>query len=102
MTLQTITLHLDGITAADYLAWVRDAEPPARALGLRAISIDADPLGSTISATLEWDRPAPPVQVAAAAAGLPITADVQRVTGGALRRPKPARVHAPRPERLAA
>jgi hypothetical protein len=80
MILQTITLHLEGITAADYLAWVRDPEPAPLGAGLRSVRIDADPLGSTVHATLGWDRPAPAPHLAAAAAGLPLSADVGAVT----------------------
>jgi hypothetical protein len=75
MTLQTITLHLDGITAADYLAWVRDAEPVALGRGLRSVSVDAEPLGATVTAKLAWDGSAPPLPLAARAAGLPVTAE---------------------------
>ena len=77
MALQTLTLELDGITAGDYLTWCRDPEPPALDYGLRSISIDADSLGDTITAVLDWDRPAPPARIAAEAAGLPPTADVR-------------------------
>jgi hypothetical protein len=48
--LQTLILRLDGITAGDHLTWCRDPDPPAFDYGLRSISIDADPLGDTISA----------------------------------------------------
>jgi hypothetical protein len=61
MSLQILTLELDGITASDYLQWCRDPEPPALDRGLRSISIEADPLGDTITAILDWDRPAPAV-----------------------------------------
>jgi hypothetical protein len=77
--LQTLILRLDGITAGDYLTWCRDPDPPAFDYGLRSISIDADPLGDTISAVLEWDRPVPPPRAAATIAGLPLTADVQAI-----------------------
>jgi len=81
MTHQTITLHLDGITAGDYLAWVRDPEPPASEL--RAVALEADPLGDTVVATLAWAGVAPAPHVAAAAAGLPLSADVSAVTATA-------------------
>ena len=80
MTLQTITLHLDGITAGDYLAWVRDPDTPGLDAGLRTVSIVADPLGSTIDATLAWRRRPPGPLAAAAAAGLPLTENVRTVT----------------------
>lgn len=75
--LQTLTLKLDGITAGDYLAWCRDPDPPALDLGLRSISIDADPLGDTITATLDWCLPPPALQAAATAAGLPLPSGAQ-------------------------
>jgi hypothetical protein len=76
MPLQTLTLKLDGITAGDYLTWCRDPEPPALDFALRSISIDADPLGDTITAVLDPDQ-SPPLPAAAAAAGLPLSAGVQ-------------------------
>jgi hypothetical protein len=85
MPLQILTLKLSDITAGDYLTWCRDPEPPALDFGLRSISIDADPLGDTITAVLDWDRPLPPFAAAATAAGLPLLAGVQvkqLLTGG--------------------
>jgi hypothetical protein len=79
MSLQTLILRLDGITAGDYLTWCRDPDPPAFDYGLQSISIDADPLGDTISAVIAWDRPVPPPHAAAALAGLPLTADVRAI-----------------------
>ena len=60
MPLQILTLKLDGITAGDYLTWCRDPEPPALDFALRSISIDADPLGDTITANLDWNQPPAP------------------------------------------
>jgi hypothetical protein len=77
MALQTLTLELDGITAGDYLTWCRDPEPPALDFALRSISIDAEPLGDTITAILDWSHSPPPVAVAAGAAGLPLSAGVK-------------------------
>jgi hypothetical protein len=77
---QVLTLKLDGITAGDYLAWVRDPEPAGLDLGLHSMEVRADPLGSTIEAILWWSIPAPSPAVAARAAGLPITSDVVEVT----------------------
>jgi hypothetical protein len=94
MILQTITIHLDGITAADYLAWVREPEPAPFPAGLRSVRIDADPLGSTVEATLAWERPAPAPHLAAAAAGLPVSADVAAVTAGSVVRSLPERLAA--------
>ena len=76
MPLQTLTLKLDGITAGDYLTWCRDPDPPALDFALRSISIDADPLGDTITASLDWAESLLPASAAAAAAGLPLTAGV--------------------------
>lgn len=53
MSLQILTLELDGITAGDYLTWCRDPDPPALDYALRSIAIDADPLGDTITAILD-------------------------------------------------
>jgi hypothetical protein len=77
MPLQTLILKLDGITAGDYLTWCRDPEPVALDFALRSISIDADPLGDTITAVLDWDQAPPPFRAAATAAGLPLSAGVQ-------------------------
>src|SRR5215475_14416385 len=79
MPLQILTLKLDGITADDSLTWCRDPDPPALDLTLRSIAIDADPLGDSITAILDWTRPLPPPPppTAAAAAGLPLSTGVQ-------------------------
>ena len=77
MSLQILTLKLDGITAGDYLTWCRDPDPPALDSALRSICVDADPLGDTITAILDWDRPAPTPATAATAAGLPLSPGVQ-------------------------
>jgi hypothetical protein len=79
MSLQTLILRLDGVTAGDYLAWCRDPDASAFDYGLRSTSIDADPLGDTISAGLDWDRPMPPPRAAATIAGLPLTANVRAI-----------------------
>jgi hypothetical protein len=76
MPLQILTLKLDGITAGDYLTWCRDPEPPALDYMLRSISIDADPLGDTITAILDWNEPPPTALGAASAAGLPASTGV--------------------------
>ena len=79
MTTQRLTLKLDGVTAGDYLAYIRDPEPPALGHALRSISVTADPFGSIVEATIEWDGPAPEAHAAARAAGLPVTGDVRAV-----------------------
>jgi hypothetical protein len=77
MSLQILTLTLDSITAGDYLTWCREPDPPALDYGLRSISVDADPLGDTITAILDWNQPPPAAAPAAAAAGLPLLAGAQ-------------------------
>ena len=77
MSLQTLTLTLHSITAGDYLTWCWDPTPPALDYGLRSISVDADPLGDTITAILDWNQPPPAPAAAAAAAGLPLPAGAE-------------------------
>jgi hypothetical protein len=77
MSLQILSLKLDGITAGDYLTWCRDPDPPALDYGLRSIRVDAYPFGDTITATLNWNQPAPAPAAAATAAGLPLLPGVQ-------------------------
>ena len=75
--LQVLTLKLDGITAGDYLTWCRDPDPPALNFALRSVHVDADPLSDTITATLDWNQPAPSPAAAATAAGLPLLPGAQ-------------------------
>ena len=77
MSLQVLTLKLEGITAGDYLTWCRDPEPPALDVALRSVRVDAAPLGDTITAILDWNQPTPAPAAAATAAGLPLLAGVQ-------------------------
>ena len=77
MPLQILSLKLDGITAGDYLTWCRDPDPPALDFALRSASVDADPLGDTITAILDWNGPLPRPSAAAAAAGLPLSTGVE-------------------------
>jgi len=77
MPLQILTLKLDGITAGDYLTWCRDPEPPALDFALRSISVDADPLGDTITVIIDWNESPPPPPAAASAAGLPLPIGAQ-------------------------
>ncbi len=84
MPLQYLTLKLDGITAGDYLAWVRDPEPPALGQSLDSISVRAEPLGDSVEAVLSWSRPPPGVLMAAPAAGLPVTPEVSTVESHSL------------------
>jgi hypothetical protein len=76
MALQVLILTLDGITAGDYLAWVRDPEPPALGQELCQVSVHGDPLGDTVQAVLVWRGAAPASSVAAQVAGLPLTPEV--------------------------
>jgi hypothetical protein len=76
MSVQLLTLTLDGINAGDYMDWVRDGEPPALDLDLRSITVRGDPLGDTIEAVLSWKGSPPVPSMAAPLAGLPLTADV--------------------------
>jgi hypothetical protein len=77
MSLQVLTLKLDGITAGDYLTWCRDPDPAALDYVLRSIRVSADPLGDTITAILDWNQPAPVPRAAASAAGLPLPPGVE-------------------------
>ncbi len=76
MALQVLILTLDGITAGDYLAWVRDPEPPALGQELCQVSAHGDPLGDTVQAVLLWRGTAPTPSVAAQVAGLPLTPEM--------------------------
>lgn len=58
------------------MTWCRDPDPAALDHGLRSIGVDADPLGDTITAVLDWDQSAPE-PAAATAAGLPLSPGVQ-------------------------
>lgn len=77
MPVQILTLKLDGITAGDYLAWCRDPDPPALDHALASIRVNADPLGDTITAILDWNQPPPAPAAAATAAGLPLSQGVE-------------------------
>jgi hypothetical protein len=77
VALQILTLKLDGITAGDYMSWCRDPDPPALDFALRSLCVDADPLGDTVTAILDWDQPAPAPTTAGAAAGLALGASVE-------------------------
>ncbi len=77
MALQVLTLKLNDVTAGDYLTWCRDPDPPALDVTLQSVSVDADPLGDTITAVLDWKQSPPPLAAAATAAGLPLTTGVE-------------------------
>jgi hypothetical protein len=87
MTLQVLILTLDGITAGDYLTWVRDPEPPALGQELCEVSVRGDPIGDTVEALLAWRGAAPPPSVAAQVAGLLLTPEVIGVRTRELARP---------------
>jgi hypothetical protein len=73
---QTLTLLLDGITAADYLARVRDPEPRALGRELLDVAARAEPLGPRIDVDLCWRGRPPCATAAAALAGFPLTPEV--------------------------
>jgi hypothetical protein len=76
---QSLVILLDGITAGDYLTWVRDPEPPALGRELRSIAVDGDSLGEHINVDLVWDRRPPDPRRSAAAAGFVISPEVAAV-----------------------
>ena len=77
---QSLIIRLDGITAGDYLAWVRDPEPPALDYGLCSVAISAEPLGELVHVELIWaGQPPTTPRAAAAAAGFPLTPEVVAV-----------------------
>jgi hypothetical protein len=89
---QSLVIRLDGITAGDYLTWVRDPEPLALDHGLRSVAISAEPFGELINVDLIWaDRPPTRPTAAAVAAGFPLIPEVAAVCSVAgasyLRRP---------------
>ena len=49
---QPLTLILDGITAEDYLAWVRDPEPPVLGHTLRSLTTRATRLSDRFDVQL--------------------------------------------------
>ena len=108
MPRQILRIELDGLTAGDYLAHLRDPEPPALGFGLRSVAVRAEPRGDTVEATLVWNETAPAARLAAQGAGLPIVAEVVRVEATevpdleAKPAPAPAMAPARKPGRLAA
>jgi hypothetical protein len=79
---QHLTLRLDGITAGDYLTWVRDPEPHALGRELRSLSTQAGPLDDHIDVLLVWNSEPPPPRAAATAAGFALTPEVIEVHTG--------------------
>jgi hypothetical protein len=77
---QSLIIRLDGITAGDYLDWVRDPEPPALDYGLRSVAVSAEPLGELVRVELIWaGQPPTTPGAAAAAAGFALTPEVVAV-----------------------
>jgi hypothetical protein len=77
---QSLLIGLDGITAGDYLTWVRDPEPPALDHRLRSVAIGAEPLGDLVNIELVWAGQPPTAPGAAAlAAGFALTPEVVEV-----------------------
>ena len=77
---QSLVIRLDGITAGDYLAWVRDPEPPALDRALRSVATSAEPLGELVNVELVWaGQPPTTPSKAAVAAGSALTPEVVAV-----------------------
>jgi hypothetical protein len=76
---QSLTFHLQGITAGDYLTWVRDPDPHALGREIRSLTVQADPLGDRIDVLLCWGGDAPAPRAAAAAAGFALTPEVREL-----------------------
>jgi hypothetical protein len=77
---QSLRIRLGGITAGDYLTWVRDAEPPALDRGLRSVATRAELLGELVNVELVWTgQPPTTPSAAAAAAGFAVTPEVVAV-----------------------
>jgi hypothetical protein len=83
---QELAILLHGITADDYLTWVRDPEPHALGRDLIAITADADPLADRIEVQLIWDHTPPDPCTAAGAAGFEMTPEVLAVLAAGLKR----------------
>jgi hypothetical protein len=77
--LQRLTLMLEGITAGDYLQWMRDPEPPALGQALQSIDVQGDPLGQIVEARMSWEGSPPSALEAARLAGLPLIPEVTEV-----------------------
>jgi hypothetical protein len=73
---QHLTLVLEGITAGDYLTWVRDPDPHTLGRELRSVDFHADPLGDRIDVLLQWNTNPPAPPAAAPAAGFYLTPEV--------------------------
>jgi hypothetical protein len=77
---QSLRIRLGGITAGDYLTWVRDPEPPALDRGLRSVATSAELRGEVVNVKLVWTgQPPTTPSDAAAAAGFALTPEVVAV-----------------------
>ena len=76
LTQQRLTIVLAGITASDYLTWIRDPDPPALGRELRSVDVHADPLGDRLDVLMRWNTDPPTPQAAAPAAGFHLTPEV--------------------------
>jgi hypothetical protein len=74
--MQHLTILLEGMTASDYLAWVRDPDPHTLGRELRSVDVRADPLGDRIDVLLHWDTDPPAPRTALPAAGFYLTPEV--------------------------
>ena len=87
MSRQTLILTLEGITAGDYVTWVRDPEPPPS--GETFVDHAArNPLGHTVEAVLEGGLAAAP-EGGGADRGLPLTPEVHPGAGTRAGRARP-------------
>lgn len=82
-----LMLTLAGITAEDYLQWIRDPDPPAGA-EVSLISAQATPSGERIDLELLAQRKPPWDRDAAIAVGFPITPEVTGIHRTPLRGPR--------------
>jgi hypothetical protein len=73
---QHLTLVLEGITAGDYLTWMRDPDPHTLGGELRSADVQAHPLGDRIDVLLHWNTTPPAPPAAAPAAGFHLTPEV--------------------------
>jgi len=80
-SVQLLTLTFDGVTAADYLSWVRDPEPLALGRDLRSVAARAEP-GDRIEIELIWDREPPAPRSAVLAANFPLIPEVVKLAAG--------------------
>jgi hypothetical protein len=74
-----VTLLLDGITADDYLQWVRDPDSPEHD-ELALIDVGSAAGGDRIRLELLVEDDPPPPSAAAQALGFPITPEVVAIT----------------------